>query len=122
MAYAEVKFPKIELHNKQVPPLHNNMCHINVLNNKNDKIALCCCVGKKLYAEEVFIHFINKNKRNFYDLTLGDFGKTNYDYYFIRYVDDIDYSNCEKILNVEKKNLFTKATHKKFKLKYLEDL
>lgn len=98
----------------------NQACHRNVCCVKDKKILAYLVDKDKTHA---FVHFINYSPKSkiYYDITLGEYGKTNYDYYFVGEV-KMDFSTCDEMLNHNKKRLFERATHKKMKNKYYGEI
>lgn len=74
----------------------NYKCHLNTVHeaieNKQNKLAMC------IYMDDDYpiIHFVNCNKDEFIDNTLGHWA-TQYDYYLIKYIEKKDFFNIVKI-------------------------
>lgn len=84
------KYSKIEV--KPGKGLFNYQCHRNAVNfakkHKHKKIAVCIYIGDGY----PIVHFINYRKKKFVDNTLGQW-TTQYDYYFVKWIEDKDMFN-----------------------------
>jgi hypothetical protein len=76
---------------------YNFRCHLNAVNdaviNNEDSIAMCFY----LHEDEPIIHFLNVNKEGEYiDNTLGIWS-TEYEYYFIKFINKNDFFSVRDI-------------------------
>jgi hypothetical protein len=88
----------------------NYKCQCNsvheAINKKHDKIAMCVYIS----GDYPIIHFVNVNKKGkFTDNTLGNWVK-NYEFFFIKYVDDVDYFNVDDVFTKYRKELRRQLT------------
>jgi hypothetical protein len=96
----------------------NYKCQMNsvheAINKKHKRIAMCVYID----GDYPIIHFINvTNKGKFIDNTLGNWA-TEYEYFLIKYIDDVDYFNINDVFLEYRKQLrrrlsfFTRAFSK----------
>jgi len=79
---------------------HNNAVH-DAINNKHKKIAMCIYLD----GDYPIIHFINVSKKGkFTDNTLGNWA-TQYEYFLIKYIDDVDYFTVNDVFAQYRKQL-----------------
>ncbi|MCK5017295.1 MAG: hypothetical protein KAS32_09490 [Candidatus Peribacteraceae bacterium] len=83
----------------------NYRCQYNAvheaINKKQKRIAMC------VYFDEDYpvIHFVNVNKKGkFTDNTLGNWAQ-QYEYFLIKYIDDVDYFNIDNVFIKYRKEL-----------------
>ena len=76
----------------------NYRCQMNAVNDAitqgHNKVAMC------VYIDEGYpiMHFVNVNKKGvFTDNTLGNWA-VNYEYFFIKYIDDVDFFTINDVL------------------------
>lgn len=83
----------------------NYKCQCNAvheaINKKQSRVAMCMYID----GDYPIIHFVNVSKKGkFKDNTLGNWA-TNYEFFFIKYVDDVDYFNINDVFNSYSKEL-----------------
>lgn len=88
----------------------NYKCHFNAvheaINKKEKRVAMCMLIN----GEYPGIHFVNVNKDGeFTDNTLGNWVE-NYEYFLIKYIDDVDYFNIDDVFISYQKELRKKLS------------
>lgn len=78
---------------------HNNAVHTAV-RKKHKKIAVCVYID----GNYPIVHFINYHKDKFVDNTLGEW-TTQYDYYFIKWIEYDDFFNVFTVFDALKEEL-----------------
>ena len=88
----------------------NYKCQLNsvheAINKKEKRIAMCVYID---FGQPI-IHFINVTKKGkFTDNTLGNWA-SQYEYFFIKYIDDIDYFEVNSVFLKYRKELRKKLS------------
>lgn len=89
---------------------YNFRCQMNAVHeakkHKHKKIAMCVYMDEGTYP---IIHFINYHKGKFIDNTLGEWS-SQYDYYFIRWIEDEDMWNVNHVFTAFRTELRKKLS------------
>jgi hypothetical protein len=89
---------------------YNQRCQYNsvheAIEKSEDKVAMCMCVNE----DYTMIHFVNVDSEGvFTDNTLGHWSK-EYEYFFIKYIDSVDFFNIDDVFVSYRKELRKKLS------------